>query len=224
MERRNIPKHIAFIMDGNGRWAKERGLPRSKGHLAGIGHINQVVAFCFKKGIQHITVYVWSTENWNRPDEEVTNLMDAIVRFGPDLAKELHKEGCRILHCGSRENLSEPVLEVIDFATQLTKDNSPKILNLVFNYSGRKEIVDAAKMIINKDIPPEQITEKTIAANLYSHELSDIDLLIRPGGEKRLSNFMLWECAHSMIYLTNTYWPALQDEEINEAIAYYASH
>ncbi len=222
MERSNIPKRIAFVMDGNGRWAKERGLPRSKGHLAGIGHISQVVEFCFKKGIQYITVYAWSTENWMRPDEEVTNLMDAIAKFGPDLAKKLHSEGCRILHCGSRENLSIHVLEVIDFATQLTKDDGPKILNLAFNYSGRKEIVDAAKKIFYQNLPPEQITETTIAANLYSHELSDIDLLVRTGGEKRLSNFMLWESAYSIIYVTNTYWPALQDEEINEAIAYYA--
>jgi undecaprenyl diphosphate synthase len=222
MERSDIPKHIAFVMDGNGRWAKERGLPRSKGHIAGIGHISQVIDFCFKKGIQYITVYVWSTENWNRPDEEVTNLMDAIARFGPDLAKSLHKESCRILHCGSRENLSTPVLEVIDFATQLTKDDGPNILNLAFNYGGRKEIVDAAKKIFSQNLPLEEITESTIAANLYSHELPGIDLLVRTGGEKRLSNFMLWESAYSIIYVTNTYWPALQDEGIDEALAYYA--
>jgi undecaprenyl diphosphate synthase len=222
MERSDIPKHIAFVMDGNGRWAKERGLSRSEGHLAGISHISQVIDFCFKKGIQYITVYVWSTENWSRPDDEVTNLMNAIVRFGPDLAKKLHKDGCRILHCGSRENLSTHVLEVIDFATQLTKNDGPKILNLAFNYGGQKEIVDAAKRICYQNLPPEQITETTIAANLYSPELSGIDLLIRTGGEKRLSNFMLWESAYSTLYVTNTYWPALQDEEINKAIAHYA--
>lgn len=222
MEHNGIPKHIAFVMDGNGRWAEERGLSRSKGHLAGIKHISEVLDFCFKKGIQYITIYSWSTENWSRPDEEVTNLMDAIVRFGPDLVKQLHRAGCRILHCGSRENLDKHVLAFIDFATQMTKNDGPRILNLAFNYGGRKEIVDAVKKIISQHLSPEQVTETTIGANLYSSELPDIDLLVRTGGEQRLSNFMLWESAHSIVYVTKTYWPALQNGEISEAMAYYA--
>jgi undecaprenyl diphosphate synthase len=216
-----IPAHVAFIMDGNGRWANERGLPRSKGHLAGINHIKKVVDICTKIGIQFITAYVWSTENWARPDKEVNHLMDSIVKYGPDMAKDLHTKGVRILHCGSREGLDNGVLEVIDFATSLTSNDGPNILNLAFNYGARRELLDAIKQITKQRISPDAIDEQTIQSNLYSSIVPDVDLLIRPGGEKRLSNFLLWQCAKSSIHFTNTYWPSLGEDEIRGAIEGY---
>jgi undecaprenyl diphosphate synthase len=216
-----IPKHIAFIMDGNGRWANDRGLPRSKGHLAGINHIKKVVDFCTRIGIQFITAYVWSTENWSRPEKEVNHLMDSIVKYGPDMAKDLHAKGVRILHCGSRDGLDSNVLETIDFATSLTSNDGPNILNLAFNYGAQRELVDAVKNIIKQHIEPEEINEQTIQNNLYCPNVPDVDLLIRPGGEKRLSNFLLWQCSNSIFYFTNTYWPSLGEDEIQKAIQDY---
>jgi undecaprenyl diphosphate synthase len=217
-----IPAHVAFIMDGNGRWANERGLPRSKGHLAGINHIKKVVDICTRIGIQFITAYVWSTENWERPDKEVRHLMDSIVKYGPDMARELHKKGVRILHCGSRDNLDNSILDVIDFATGLTCNDGPNILNLAFNYGSRREIIDATKQITKQRISPDDIDEQTIQSNLYSSIVPDVDLLIRPGGEKRLSNFLLWQCANSAFHFTKTYWPSLGENEIREAVETYS--
>jgi undecaprenyl diphosphate synthase len=217
-----LPAHIAFIMDGNGRWANERGLPRSKGHLAGINHIKEVVGICTQIGIQFITAYVWSTENWARPDKEVSNLMNSIVKYGPDMARELHAKGVRILHCGSRDGLDKSVLEVIDFATNLTSNDGPSILNLAFNYGSRRELIDAIKQIAKQGIPPDNIDEQTIQSNLYSPTVPDVDLLIRPGGEKRLSNFLLWQCANSVFHFTNTYWPSLSENDIREAVEVYS--
>ncbi len=216
-----IPRHIAFIMDGNGRWAKEKGLPRSKGHLAGIGHIKKVVEICNRNGIQFITAYVWSTENWARPSNEVKHLMNAIVKYGPDMAKELHKSGIKILHCGSREGVAERVLEVIDYANSLTQNNGPCVLNLAFNYGSRKEIVDTVKKIVKLKRPTDQIDEKLFLENLYTPNVPSVDLLVRTGGNMRLSNFLLFQCSDCIMHFTNTYWPSLEEEEILTAIASY---
>jgi undecaprenyl diphosphate synthase len=179
------------------------------------------VDICHRIGITFITAYVWSTENWGRPDKEVRHLMDSIVKFGPDMARELHSKGIRILHCGSRDGVERGVLDVIDFATGLTRKNGPCIVNLAFNYGSRNEIIDAVREIIVKGIPPEGIDEQTIQDNLYSPEVPDVDLLIRPGGEKRLSNFLLWQCANSLFYFTKTNWPSLGENEITDAILAY---
>lgn len=216
-----IPAHVAFIMDGNGRWAKERGLPRHKGHLAGINHIKKVVDVCTRIGIQFVSAYVWSTENWGRPAKEVNHLMQSIVKYGPEMAKELHSKGVRILHCGTREGLDADVLEVIDFAISLTANNGPNVLNLAFNYGARRELVDAVKKIAKLSISPEDIDEHTIQDSLYSSMIPDVDLMIRPGGEKRLSNFLLWQCANSTFYFTKTCWPSIAENEIMDAIQMY---
>jgi undecaprenyl diphosphate synthase len=221
MDKMVVPAHVAFIMDGNGRWAKERGLPRYKGHLAGINHIKKVVDVCTRIGIQFVTAYVWSTENWGRPAQEVNHLMQSIVKYGPGMAKELHSKGVRILHCGTREGLDANVLEVIDFATSLTANNGPNVLNLAFNYGARRELIDAVKQIAKQSISPENIDEHTIQDRLYSSMLPDVDLMVRPGGEKRLSNFLLWQCANSTFYFTNTCWPSLGEDEIIDAIQVY---
>jgi undecaprenyl diphosphate synthase len=217
-----IPKHIAFIMDGNGRWANDRGLPRSKGHLAGINHIKKIVDICTRIGIQFITAYVWSTENWARPDKEVNHLMDSIVKYGPDMANDLHAKGVRILHCGSRDGLDRKVLETIDFATNLTSNDGPNILNLAFNYGAQRELIGAVKNIVRQHIKADEINEQTIQNNLYCPSVPDVDLLIRPGGEKRLSNFLLWQSSNSIVYFTNTYWPSLGEDEIKKAIQDYS--
>lgn len=209
-------------MDGNGRWAQEKGLPRSKGHLAGINHIKKVVKICTRIGIPIVSAYVWSTENWARPDKEIEYLMASIAKYGPNMAKELHAKGIRILHCGSRRMLDKDVLDVIDFATGLTKNNRLGILNLAFNYGARKELTDAIKRIISLGISPESIDERMIQDNLYSPDLPDVDLLVRSGGDKRLSNFMLWQCANSVFYSTKAYWPSLGKKEIAEAINVYS--
>ncbi len=221
MDKMVVPAHVAFIMDGNGRWAKERGLPRHKGHLAGINHIKKVVDVCTRIGIRYVTAYVWSTENWGRPAREVGHLMQSIVKYGPGMAKELHLKGVRILHCGTRDGLDAKVLEVIDFATGLTVDNSPNVLNLAFNYGARRELIDAVKQIARQNIAPESINEQTIHDRLYASMVPSVDLMVRPGGEKRLSNFLLWHCAHSTLYFTDTCWPSLEEKEILAAIQFY---
>lgn len=208
-------------MDGNGRWAQEKGLPRSKGHLAGINHIKRVMEICTKIGIPIVTAYVWSTENWARPNDEVENLMDSIVKYGPSMAKELHAKGVRILHCGSRDILNTEVLGVIDFATSLTANNGSSTLNLAFNYGARKELIDAAKRIISVGTSADAIDEQSIQENLYSPDLPNVDLVVRSGGDKRLSNFLLWQCAYSKFYFANTYWPSLGEKEIVDAIRTY---
>jgi undecaprenyl diphosphate synthase len=213
--------HIAFIMDGNGRWAQAKGLSRSKGHLAGINHIKKVVEICTKIGIPIVSAYVWSTENWARPNDEVENLMANIVKYGPDMVKELHTKGIKILHCGARDMIDKEVLDVIDFAINLTKNNGPNTLNLAFNYGARNELIDMAKRIVKSGISPEQIDEHTIQDNLYSPNLPDVDLLVRSGGDIRLSNFLLWQCSNSVMHFTNAYWPSLGEKEIADAIKDY---
>lgn len=216
-----IPQHIGFIMDGNGRWAEQRGLPRAEGHRIGIQHILRVLDICHKLGVDIVSAYVWSTENWKRPTAEVQALMYSIQILGPQLANQLHDRGVRILHSGSRQNISAAVLKVIDNAVELTKANGPRILNLAFNYGGRSELVQAVKRVIDKQLQPEAITETTIANYLYTAGLPDVDLVMRAGGEKRISNFLLWQSAYAWIYTAETYWPAVSRRDIESAIKSY---
>ena len=216
-----VPRHIGFIMDGNGRWAQKRGLPRAEGHWAGIGHIRQVADICYELGIEVVSAYVWSTENWSRPSAEIRHLMGCIRSLGPKLARGLHAKHVRILHTGSRDDLSEPVLRVIDNAIRLTRNNGPRVLNLVFNYGGRAELVHAVRQSIIQEIQPEKITETTISKYLYTHGLPDVDLVVRSGGDRRLSNFFLWQSAYATVYIAEAFWPALSRGDIEEAIRYY---
>ena len=216
-----IPQHIGFIMDGNGRWAQQRGLPRAEGHRVGIQHILRVLDICHELGVDIVSAYIWSTENWERPIAEVQALMYSIQILGPQLASQLHPRGVRILHSGSRQNLSKAVLKVIDNAVELTKANGPRVLNLAFNYGGRAELVQAVKQVVDKQLQPEAITETTIANCLYTAGLPDVDLVIRAGGEKRISNFLLWQIAYAWIYTPETYWPALSRRDIESAIESY---
>lgn len=218
----HIPKHIGFIMDGNGRWAEQRGLSRSAGHYAGIAHIVEILDICHDFGINTVSAYVWSTENWGRPTDEVRALMIGIEELGPHLADELYSRQVRILHSGSREGVSESVLNVIDDAVNLTKTHNHRVFNLAFNYGGRAEIVEGVRKVVAQQLRSDEITEATFSRFLYTAELPDLDFVIRTGGERRLSNYFLWQSAYAQLYFTEVSWPALSQQDIQSAIDYYS--
>lgn len=214
-----IPKHVAFIMDGNGRWARRRKRPRVFGHMRGVDHLRNVMEWCADLDIRVITAYVFSTENWNRPKAEVDALMEVIRKRGPYLARELHEQGMQIRHLGSRERVPADVLEVIDDSVELTRDNKDYFANIAYNYGGRREIVDATKRIINAKLKPEEVTEEVVSRYMYSGgDLPDPDLLIRTGGESRLSNFLLWQTTNCIFHVTPVLWPDFGKDDLLKAI------
>ncbi len=208
-------------MDGNGRWAKQRKLPRLLGHRAGTENTHRVLRACREFGIEIVTLYGFSTENWRRPKGEVNGLFgifeDAIDREVP----ELHRNGVRLRHLGRTDRLPERLIQKINSATELTKDNDRLTLNLAFNYGGRAEIVDATRRIIAEGIDPAAIDEELFASYLYTAGLPDLDLFIRTGGEMRLSNFLLWQTAYAEYYTTPTYWPDFDEAELEKALVAY---
>jgi undecaprenyl diphosphate synthase len=216
-----VPTHVGFIMDGNGRWARERGLPRHAGHRAGLEHIREVLRICHDHGIDIVSAYFWSTENWTRPNSEVRWVMHYLRTFGPQFAQELHAMNVRVLHTGSREDVSQAELQVIDQAVELTQNNGPRILNLVFNCGGRTELVHAVRQLMAQQIELSALNEQVLAAQLYTQNLPDIDLIIRSGGDRRSSNFLLWQSAFAWVYVAKSYWPALNRTDIQAALAYY---
>jgi len=217
-----IPRHIGIVMDGNGRWAKQRKLPRLMGHRAGTENTRRVLRACGEFGIEIVTLYGFSTENWQRPKNEVNGLFsifeDAIDREVP----ELRRNGVRLRHLGRTERLPERLIEKIESAMELTKDNDRLILNLAFNYGGRAEIVDATRRIIAEGIDPAAIDEELFSSYLYTAGLPDLDLFIRTGGEMRLSNFLLWQTAYAEYYTTPTYWPDFDEAELEKALVAYS--
>jgi undecaprenyl diphosphate synthase len=213
-----IPKHIAFIMDGNGRWAQARGLPRSAGHKAGLDRIQTVLRECYEKGVKIVSVFAWSTENWSRPQREVSYVMRTLEKHLPRLVKALHEENVRFVHIGSMDRLSIRAQEVLGWACNHTRNNGPFTFNLAFNYGGRDDILHALRKLISQKVPTEKITEAMLDEYLYTSGIPDVDLLIRSGGEKRISNFMLWQIATAYIYFTDTFWPDMGEREIHEAI------
>lgn len=208
-------------MDGNGRWAQARGLPRSAGHKAGLDRIQSVLRECFDKGVKIVTAFAWSTENWSRPHREVSYIMRALVKQLPRLVKALHEENIRFNHIGSIGRLSIQAQEVLKWANHLTKNNGPLIFNLAFNYGGRDEIVHSLRMIIANSIHPNKITEAMIDQYLCTAGTPNVDLLIRAGGEKRISNFLLWQIASAYIHFTDTFWPDMDESEIHKAFKHY---
>jgi len=209
-------------MDGNGRWAKQRKLPRLMGHRAGTENTRRVLRACGEFGIEIVTLYGFSTENWQRPKNEVNGLFsifeDAIDREVP----ELRRNGVRLRHLGRTERLPERLIKKIESAMELTKDNDRLILNLAFNYGGRAEIVDATRRIIAEGIDPAAIDEELFSSYLYTAGLPDLDLFIRTGGEMRLSNFLLWQTAYAEYYTTPTYWPDFDEAELEKALVAYS--
>ena len=208
-------------MDGNGRWARERKLPRLMGHRAGTENTRRVLRACGEFGIEIVTLYGFSTENWRRPKGEVNGLFgifeDAIDREVP----ELHRNGVRLRHIGRTEGLPERLIKKIKSAMELTKDNDRLTLNLAFNYGGRAEIVDATRRIIAEGIDPATIDENLFSNYLYTAGLPDLDLFIRTGGEMRLSNFLLWQTAYAEYYSTPIYWPDFDEAELEKALVAY---
>jgi len=217
-----IPQHVAIIMDGNGRWARSRGLPRHRGHRAGTRNVRRVLEACVDHGIQVLTIYAFSTENWGRPTAEVTGLMRLLDESLAEQMEELHAEGVRIRHSGSLQGVSKRLSRRITDAVKLTENNDHITLNVAFNYGGRAEIVQAVRRICEDGIPAEDITESLFESYLYSSGLPDPDLIIRTAGEMRLSNFLVWQGAYSEYYSTPTYWPDFGPEELLQAIEAYA--
>jgi undecaprenyl diphosphate synthase len=217
-----VPTHAAIIMDGNGRWAGERGLPRLAGHRAGTEKVRQVIQRFADYDVKYLTLYAFSTENWNRPRAEVAGLMGILRRVIQRELPELHKNGIRLRHIGRLDKLStdlqREVLEAIDF----TKDNKRLTLNLAFNYGGRTEIVDAVRRIVEDGIPPECIDEALFQSYLYTEDLPDPDLIIRTAGEMRVSNFLLWQAAYAEFYATPVYWPDFDCFEVDKALLAYS--
>ena len=221
MKMEKIPRHIGIVMDGNGRWAKERRLPRLMGHRAGTENTRRVLRACGEFGIEIVTLYGFSTENWRRPKGEVNGLFGIFENAIDREVPELHRNGVRLRHLGRTDRLPERLVKKIEEAMELTKDNDRLTLNLAFNYGGRAEIVDATRRIIAEGPDPAAIDEELFASYLYTAGLPDLDLFIRTGGEMRLSNFLLWQTAYAEYYTTPTYWPDFDEAELKKAQVAY---
>ena len=218
-----IPYHVGIIMDGNGRWARERGLPRVAGHKAGTDNLRRVLRACADFGIKVLTVYAFSTENWGRPPDEVAGLMTILGQAIRRETQDLHANNVRILHSGRLEGVAPRLAQQIQDAVALTVNNTKITLNVAFNYGGRAEIVDAIKHIVRDGLQPEEVTENLISDYLYNAGLPDPDLIIRTGGEWRLSNFLIWQAAYAEYYATPTFWPDFDEAELAAALIEYSS-
>jgi undecaprenyl diphosphate synthase len=217
-----VPHHVGIIMDGNGRWAQARGLPRLAGHRAGTDNIRRVLRAATDFGVKALTIYAFSTENWSRPPDEVAGLMTLLGQAIQREVKELHANDVRILHSGRLEGISARLQQQIQDAVQLTRNNQRITLNVALNYGGRAEIVDAVKHLIRDGVTPEQVTEELISQYLYTGGLPDPDLIIRTGGEWRLSNFLIWQAAYAEYYATPTFWPDFGEANLAEALEAYS--
>ena len=222
---RPVARHVAIIMDGNGRWAAQRGLPRIEGHRQGVETVRQVVETAMELGITHLTLFSFSSENWSRPKQEIYDLFGLLRRFVRRDLSELHKNNVKIRVIGSRAGLEDDILRMLDDAVALTKDNTALNLTIAFNYGARDEIARAAKRIAEDVkagvIAPEEVTQDRLAACLDTVDLPDPDLLIRTSGELRLSNFLLWQLAYAEFVFVDVYWPDFTKEVFESAIAEY---
>jgi undecaprenyl diphosphate synthase len=216
-----IPQHIAIIMDGNGRWATQRALPRLAGHRAGTENIRRVVRECRDLGVEYLTLYAFSTENWTRPTLEVRGLMAILGEFIDRETMALHDEGVRIRHLGSTEGLSERLTRKVQYAVELTAHNTALTLAVAFNYGGRADIVQAARHVMAAGGPPDTLTEQSLSDHLYTSGMPDPDLIVRTGGEFRLSNFLIWQAAYSEYYSTSVFWPDFDVHDLRKAIDAY---
>ena len=218
-----IPQHVAMIMDGNGRWAVQRGLPRLAGHKAGTENLRRVIRATVEFGVKYLTIYAFSTENWGRPAEEVQGLMLILQNVIDRELGELHKEGVQLRHIGRLERLDPAIQKKVLQAIDLTKDNDRLILNVAFNYGGRDEIVNAIQKIIKDNIPAEEVTDYLVNQYLFTAGVPDPDLIIRTSGELRVSNFLIWQAAYSEWYITPTFWPDFDKEEYRRALEDFAN-
>ncbi len=217
-----IPRHVAMIMDGNGRWALSRGLPRIAGHKAGTENLRRVIRSTVEFGIKYLTIYAFSTENWGRPPEEVRGLMNILEDVIDRELNELNKEGVQLRHIGRLERLAPTLQEKVLDAIDMTKTNDRLILNIAFNYGGRDEIVQAIQKMMKDGVKPEAVSDELVSQYLYTVGVPDPDLIIRTSGELRVSNFLIWQAAYSEWYITPTYWPDFDKDEYRRAIETFA--
>lgn len=216
----NLPNHIAIIMDGNGRWAKKRGLPRNLGHRQGVQALIKMARYCSDIGIHNLTLYAFSTENWSRPQKEVDYLLKLIKENLKGIEKKLTKRQIKLKVIGEKTHLNEELIQTIKDVENNTKNNTGMILNIAFNYGSKDEIVHAfQKMAQDKVL----FTKENVSKYLYTSESGDVDLLIRTSGEMRISNFLLWQSAYSEFYFTDTYWPDFTPKEMDKALLAYTS-
>ncbi len=217
---RKLPRHIAIIMDGNGRWAKKRHLPRSAGHVAGAKTFKEIARYCNRIGLEYLTVYAFSTENWKRPKEEVDNIMDLLRDYLKD-AKNFKDENIKVKFIGDTEVLPEDIRLLIEDAEVNSADATGLHLNIALNYGGRDELVHACKQLVRDGISAEDITEEAIASRLYTAGQPDPDMIIRPSGEFRLSNYLVWQSAYSEFWFANVLWPDFTPKDLEKAIDNY---
>jgi len=218
-----VPQHIAIIMDGNGRWAKKRGLPRLAGHRAGTENLRRIIKACVEFGVKYLTVYAFSTENWGRPREEVDGLLRIVEDVIEKELGELNTQGVQLRHLGKLDQLSSNLQNKVLAAVEQTRNNTRLIMNIAFNYGGRDEIVDAIRQIIVDGVKPEDVNPELVSRYMYTAASPDPDLIIRTSGELRISNFLIWQSAYSEWYVTPSYWPDFGREELRKALDAYAS-
>jgi len=216
-----IPQHVAIIMDGNGRWANRRGLPRAAGHRAGAENLRRIINACVEFGIQILTIYAFSTENWGRPEREIKALMKIFARVLDQEIDELHAQGVCLHHLGELTGINPTLQEKVRRAIDITKDNNRLILNVAFNYGGRAEILHAVKQMLEDGIKADALTEEIFSAYLFTAGLPDPDVVVRTSGELRISNFLIWQAAYAEYYPTPALWPDFGREELYEAIVAY---
>ncbi|WP_266096314.1 polyprenyl diphosphate synthase [Rubrobacter tropicus] len=220
---KSAPRHVAIIMDGNGRWAQRRWLPRAAGHREGVAVLTPLLEAAGKAGVKTLTLYAFSTENWKRPPKEVKTLMRLFLETARKQVPTLNERGARLRFLGRREGLPESVLEALTQAEELTAENEKLDVYIALNYGGRAEIVDAARRIVEDGLSPEAVDEETFASYLYAPEAPEVDLVIRTSGELRVSNFLLWQIAYAEFYVTETLWPDFSAEEFTRALEDFAS-
>lgn len=227
LDANNIPRHIAIIMDGNGRWAKQRGLPRTAGHAAGADTLVKIARHAYDLGVKCLTVYAFSTENWKRPQDEVTNLMNLCMKRLPQIVDLMEHRKVSVRFLGDRTRLPEPLVKMIEDEEARTEEYAKTgcFLNIALNYGGRDELVHAVSQIADKvkegTLLPENISEEVISAHLYTAHCPDPDLVLRPSGEIRISNFLLWQSAYSEFYYDNILWPDFSEKDLEKAILTY---
>jgi undecaprenyl diphosphate synthase len=217
----SIPNHVAIIMDGNGRWAERLGLPRMAGHQAGVNRIRPVVKTLLTKQVKYVTLYGFSSENWSRPEEEVSGLFNLLEERIDQETAELHREGVKMRHLGRLNELPSGVQSAIERACKLTQNNTRMVLNIAWNYGGRIELLDTARKLVEEKIPAVEIDEIQFSNHLYTAGMPDVDLVIRTGGELRISNFLLWQAAYAEYYFTKILWPDFTPKQVERALAAY---
>jgi undecaprenyl diphosphate synthase len=217
-----VPAHVAIIMDGNGRWALKRRLPRLAGHKAGTENLRRIIKACVEFGVKYLTIYAFSTENWGRPREEVQGLMRILEDVIDKELAELDEQGVQIRHLGRLDQLDPALQEKVMDAVETTRHNSRLVLNVAFNYGGRAELVNAIQQMLRDGVDPEHVTPELVSQYLYTAGVPDPDMIIRTSGELRISNFLIWQAAYSEWYVTPTYWPDFGKEEFRKALDEFA--